>query len=198
MNSPRIARINESISVFVFSFSLTLSSTANTGRVKSAFNPCPSSKRTAALDPRPTNSRTAGSTSSGGNAFTPYSGRSNDAIILNRSICSPADDARPKTCRPVGISRCSISCNCSYSSKTRASRCFESISDRVSQLLRSLDSETCLFPRVMNPGLELVNSFGVTETTELTARASQTAPGVSVQAAASLHSTQILFAYRRR
>src|ERR1700754_2497960 len=76
----------------------------------------------AASGPRSKNSRTASPTISGGNARIPCSGRSNEAIILKRSACSPADEARPNTCRPVGMSRCSISSNCSYSAKTRASR----------------------------------------------------------------------------
>ena len=98
---------------FVWSFADTPSSNANTGRVNSLFNPRVSSKRTASFDPCSAKHRIASSAISGGNARTPNSGRSNDAIILNRSICSPADDARPNTCRPVGISRCSISSNCS-------------------------------------------------------------------------------------
>src|ERR1051326_4264069 len=131
MNSPRSARTSESISVFVCSFAETLSSNANTARTSSVVNPAGnprvSSKAIAASDPVSTNHRTASSTTSRGNARTPNSGRSNDATIFNKSICSPADDARPNTCRPVGISRCSISSNCSYSAKTRASRLVESL-----------------------------------------------------------------------
>ena len=46
-------------------------------------------------------------------ASAPASGRSKDAIIFSRSVFSPADEGRPKMCRPVGINRCSISTSCS-------------------------------------------------------------------------------------
>ena len=109
MNSPRSARTSESISLFVCSFVETVSSRAKTGRVVSALNPFCSRKLTAASVPFATNSRTASSSSSSGSARTPASGRSNEAIIFSRSVFSPADEGRPKTCRPVGINRCSIS-----------------------------------------------------------------------------------------
>src|SRR5688572_3167996 len=73
----------------------------------------------------------ASSMNSSGSARTPLSGRSNEAIIFNKPPRSVADDGRPKACRPVGINRCSISSNCSYSSKTCSSL------DFVKRILRN-------------------------------------------------------------
>ena len=109
---------------------------------------------------------------SSGSARTPASGRSNEAIIFSRSVFSPADDGRPKTCRPVGINRCSISSDCSYSANTFASR------SSVHEVFLAATGFLCDFAQA--------RSF------------TNPAHSEYLRAAASLHWIQILFAYRRR